>query len=312
MPDSKVKLSNAKHASNNDTVKFQVSAKHLIHASPIFKSMLTGGWKESVGYQQNDPAEITAEDWDVVAFSIVLNAVHGKFYQIPKSPTLEQVAKVSVIADYYQLKETISVMLPVWSPVLSEGIEQFSFRDLRMSVWASWFLGADEQFKDTTSSAMTRMTGQIQSLGLPIPAEVIDAMEKGRIDGIQNVFLTILGTSRAFLRGTLGCCFECRSIMTGALKLEQQTNGFLSPQPESPYHNMHYADVVHKVRSFKSPVWYTDKPPLGRLKKNYSGAHKCAHSSFAAIFMHLDQSIQGLELHSFVVSASPTLKRKRA
>ncbi|KAJ5740209.1 hypothetical protein N7493_000081 [Penicillium malachiteum] len=110
--DSSVKSSNVeqvvkikkveKQASESlceDFVEFQVPAKHLILASPIFKSVLTDGWKETVNYQQNGSVEITAEDWDVAAFTIVLRAVHGQFYQMQNSPTIEQMAKIAVIAD---------------------------------------------------------------------------------------------------------------------------------------------------------------------------------------------------------------------
>ena len=46
-----------------DTSRIQVSAKHLILASCVFKKLLTGGWKESVTYLQKGSVEITAESW---------------------------------------------------------------------------------------------------------------------------------------------------------------------------------------------------------------------------------------------------------
>ncbi|KAJ5712964.1 uncharacterized protein N7483_010145 [Penicillium malachiteum] len=41
--------------------RIQVSAKHLMFASPFFKRLLTGGWRESVTYSQKGKVEITAE-----------------------------------------------------------------------------------------------------------------------------------------------------------------------------------------------------------------------------------------------------------
>lgn len=41
--------------------RVQVSAKHLTLASPVFKKMLSGGWKKSVTFFQKSSVEITAE-----------------------------------------------------------------------------------------------------------------------------------------------------------------------------------------------------------------------------------------------------------
>ncbi|KAJ5713471.1 uncharacterized protein N7483_010652 [Penicillium malachiteum] len=269
----------------------------------MFKSMLTGGWKESVEFQQNVSVTIEVEGWDVDSFTIVLRAIHGKFNQIPKSRTLEQVAKIADIADYYQLKEIMSVMLPAWKTALSDGLAHGTYRDLVMSVWASWFFGADQEFKNATSSAMTRMSGQVVSLGCPIPAKIINAMNNAKTNAIRDVF-------SSSGKGNYGCCFQCRSIMTGALQLEQHKNGFLSPQPKSPYPGIHYSGLVHTVQSFESPTWYDKKASIWRSKQRNTAPHQCAHSSFASIFGNLKYPVQGLELRNFVVSDTPTLKRK--
>ncbi|KAJ6036775.1 hypothetical protein N7540_001054 [Penicillium herquei] len=321
VPDSQANSSNTEQDINNETVanedfksspciEFQVSAKHLILASPVFKSMLTGGWKESVDYQQNGFVEIDAEDWDVESFTIVLRLIHGQFYLIPKSRTLEQVAKTFVIADYYQVKETMSVMFHAWTIVLFFGASQFPSRSLIMSVWVSWFLGDDEPFKNATSNVITHSDGEIQSLGLPIPAQVIDAMNEARVEAIRDVFTSISEVAWGFIGGDWGCSFECRSIMAGALQLEQHANGFWSPSPRAPYPKMQYSDVVHTVRSFKEPQWYDNKASPSPSRKKKLAPHECLHSSLASLFTHLNPTVQGLKLNDFVVSNAPTLKRK--
>ncbi|KAJ5740210.1 hypothetical protein N7493_000082 [Penicillium malachiteum] len=206
-------------------------------------------------------------------------------------------------------------MLPIWKPVLSDDITRKSFRNLMMIVWASWFFRADEQFKSATSSAMTRSNGQFNSIGLPIPVKIIggvlDAMNEARVNAIQNVFSSISVTTSAFIRGTYGCCFECRSIMVGALQLEQHASGFLSLQPKSPYHKIPYIGVVNKMQAFKSPTWSDNKALPSKPKQKDSSPHECGHSSFASIFSHLNSSIQGLEVVKFVVPVTTTLKRKQ-
>ncbi|RDW83611.1 BTB/POZ domain-containing protein [Aspergillus mulundensis] len=89
------------------TYRIRVSAKHLMLASPYFKKMLTGGWKESLAYQQKGSVEITAEDWDLEALLILLRAIHCQHHLIPESLELETLAKVAVIADYYDCKDVV-------------------------------------------------------------------------------------------------------------------------------------------------------------------------------------------------------------
>jgi hypothetical protein len=65
----------------------QVSAKHLMFSSCVFKSVLTSGWKESIEFQQKGSIELTAESWGIEEFLIVLRAIHGKYYHIPRKLT---------------------------------------------------------------------------------------------------------------------------------------------------------------------------------------------------------------------------------
>ncbi|KAJ5761059.1 hypothetical protein N7520_008215 [Penicillium odoratum] len=80
--------------------RIQVSAKHLSFASPVFKTILKGGWKESITFLQKGTVELTAESWDVEALLILLRAIHGQYRLITQKLTLEMLAKVAVIADY--------------------------------------------------------------------------------------------------------------------------------------------------------------------------------------------------------------------
>lgn len=50
--------------------RIQVSAKHLMLASPVFKKTLSGGWEESITLAKKGPVEIKVDSWDVGAFVI--------------------------------------------------------------------------------------------------------------------------------------------------------------------------------------------------------------------------------------------------
>ncbi|KAJ5512758.1 hypothetical protein N7463_002310 [Penicillium fimorum] len=106
-------------------VRIQVSAKHLMFASSVFRKILTGRWKGSITYLQKGSVEITAESWDTEAFLILLRAIHAQYYYIPRKPTLAILAKVAVIADYYECKTALYIMKDIWIDNLVENIPGF-------------------------------------------------------------------------------------------------------------------------------------------------------------------------------------------
>ncbi|KAI2709039.1 hypothetical protein CBS147332_6098 [Penicillium roqueforti] len=154
-------------------VRIQVSAKHLTFASSVFKKILTGGWKESITYLQKGSVEITAESWDTEAFLIVLRAIHGQYYYIPRKLTLEMLAKITVIADYYGCKTALYIMKDIWIDNLEENIPPTVSRDLILWLWISWFFQLHSEFKRSTLIAMSRSDDWVVSFGLPIPTNVI-------------------------------------------------------------------------------------------------------------------------------------------
>ncbi|KAK4869139.1 hypothetical protein LT330_006139 [Penicillium expansum] len=151
----------------------QVSAKHLIFASSVFKRILTGGWKESITYLQKGSVEVTAESWDIEALLILLRAIHGKYYEIPRKLTLEMLAKVAVIADYYECNEALHIMKDIWINNLEENIPATYSRDLVLWLWVSWFFQLPSQFEATTSTVMSLSENVIHAWGLPISDKVI-------------------------------------------------------------------------------------------------------------------------------------------
>lgn len=118
--------------------RIQVSAKHLILASPVLKKILTGGWKESVTFLKERSVEITAEGWDIEALLILLRAIHGQHYDIPRKLTLEMLTKIAVLVDYYDCKESVFIWTTIWIKNLDEKIPDTYSRDLILWLWVSW------------------------------------------------------------------------------------------------------------------------------------------------------------------------------
>jgi hypothetical protein len=85
----------------------------LEFASSVFKRTLSGSWKESVVYLENGSIEITAESWDIEALLYLLHTIHGQHRLIPSDLSLENLAKVAIITDYYKWKEVIYIMTDI-------------------------------------------------------------------------------------------------------------------------------------------------------------------------------------------------------
>ncbi|PKY04456.1 hypothetical protein P168DRAFT_297303 [Aspergillus campestris IBT 28561] len=240
----------------DDCPRIQVSAKHLILASPVFKKILTGGWKESVTYLQKGSVEITAESWDIEALLILLRIIHCQYHHIPPKLTLEALAKVAVLAEYYDCRETVRFLGQIWIKALEEVIPSTYCRDLILWLWVSWFFQLPSQFKQATSTVMSRCNKWVDNLGLPIPNNVIRSMDDRRQGAITDLVLRLHETREKFLSGSRGCGYECSSIMYGTLTKQMQSNALLWPRPEVPFLDLNYISLVQRVLSFKSPGWY--------------------------------------------------------
>ncbi|KAF7627518.1 hypothetical protein AFLA_002898 [Aspergillus flavus NRRL3357] len=80
--------------SRGKTFRIQVSAKHLMHASRVFKVSLTGGGKENITFCQQGSVEMTTEGWNLEAFLILLKIIHGQAHDLPQKLSLEMLAMI--------------------------------------------------------------------------------------------------------------------------------------------------------------------------------------------------------------------------
>ncbi|GIJ92331.1 hypothetical protein Asppvi_011312 [Aspergillus pseudoviridinutans] len=195
-------------------VRIQVSAKHLMLASPVFKKALTGKWKEGSTFVGTGSVEITTESWDVEAFLILLRILHCQHHKLPKRVSLEVAAKIAVLADYYECNDLVGFIRDAWITCLREELPNTYSRNLIMWLWIAWYFNTTK-FKKATSIAMSQSKDEIDALELPIPARIIYEMNQKRQQAICKVILQLQREREAFMTGSKGCSFECISIMLG-------------------------------------------------------------------------------------------------
>ncbi|KAJ4366455.1 hypothetical protein N0V83_008091 [Neocucurbitaria cava] len=157
------------------TVEYQVSSKHLIMASGKFRSELTGPWAESTK-GEDGLHHLTAEDWEPEVFTILLNILHLQNRQVPRSISLEKLAKLAVLVDYYRCWEAVEMWTDIWiAEVKVQAPVPVSYgRNLILWMLVAWVFELDEEFEKTTAVALRQcQTPLINNMELPIPEAVI-------------------------------------------------------------------------------------------------------------------------------------------
>lgn len=294
-----------------DCFRIQVSAKHLILSSPVFNKTLTGGWKEGFHLLREGSVEITTSGWDLEAFLILMRIFHCQPQDLPQRISLELLAKVAVLADYYGCQTVVRFFADKWIDVLKDSFPTSYSRDLILWIWVSWSFRLCPQFENSTSIAISESNDLITDLGLPIPGTVIgkvsdnltksastyvnkclDEMNLRRHDAISVIFSTLNKRRDAFLSGSRGCSFECGSIMFGALTKHMHSNSLLSPQPRTPFIGLNYNGLMKAVHDFKSPEW---NPSNSSYSSFYQ--HSCGDSSISSLINNIpEDAAKGLSL----------------
>ncbi|KAJ5936828.1 hypothetical protein N7466_003278 [Penicillium verhagenii] len=304
---------------DEECFRIQASAEHLISASPFFKNMLSGGWEESTHYLQKGSVEIVAEGWDMEALLILLHVVHGHFDQVPQELTLEMLAKIAVIADYYMCKECLGAEKTRWMDDLKTRIVRQSRRDLALWIWIAWFFKSPELFKRFTSHAMSMYKDTFTSLGLPIPDRVIGnkssflsgafytnqrtvAINKGREDALDHSITRLNQARLAFLNGTEGCDLERHSSMYEYLTSQMQHYKLISPIPVAPFSRMSYYGTMMKIKSLITPR----RGPFGH-DPQYGSFHRCPQSLSVTKISVLKSFLKGLELKDYTFDGTRSM-----
>ncbi|KAK4453508.1 hypothetical protein QBC34DRAFT_376408 [Podospora aff. communis PSN243] len=233
----------------HQALTFQVSSQHLINASPFFKAALTGGWAESSTVNGSGHREIAAQDWDVKAFRIVMDIVHGRTKLLPRAVSVELLCKIAVVVDYYQLRDAAHFFLRSWAGLLDyykdvatsrNGVR----RNLVMWIFIAHMVENRQLFKQVTRSAGELSEGRLLSLGLPIPEWIIDGIEEQRERALYRVAEELGYIKQDLMDGHYTCDSHCRTMTVGLLAQHLYAHS-LEPDVSlgAPYHG-HSPDSV--------------------------------------------------------------------
>lgn len=154
-----------------DEVWYYVSRRHLVSASPTLDRMLSGtDWKEGTRDENDGLYHVPAEDWDSEALLCVLQILHLRNGQVPRTVSLEMLAKIAVLIDFYDCAEALESFTERWIEHLQVAapVPSYFCRDLMLWMCIAWVLRLPQEFVQTTTVAIRRDDQELPTLGLPI------------------------------------------------------------------------------------------------------------------------------------------------
>lgn len=153
-------------------VRMKLSSKHLILASTYFKKMLHDPWKEGIALASSSYT-INATEWGIEAMLILMNIIHGRVRSVPRSISLDILAQIAVLVDYYDCHEVVELFSECWIRDLSHNLPDEYGRDLILWIAISWVFSQETLFEAMTEVAVKKSKGPLQTLGLPIPQRIV-------------------------------------------------------------------------------------------------------------------------------------------
>jgi len=162
-------------------VHMLVSAKHMMLASPVFRAMLRlDNFKEGKTLHSTGKVEVSLPDDDPVAFIVLLNIIHGRTREVPRTIELKLLASISILVDKYQMQEVVEMYSDTWIEDLKGSIptdySESAATTIMTWLGIAWVFRKAEQFKQLTlfveQEGDDRVEEDIEQ-GTPIPDPVI-------------------------------------------------------------------------------------------------------------------------------------------
>jgi hypothetical protein len=162
-------------AGTETEVRMRVSSRHLILASRVFRAMFEGPWNENTpSVSGSGRPHIMAVGWDSAAFAIVLDAIHGRYNDIPENVNIGLLVRIAVIIDYYALHECLRHITNVWVNNLqgTYKIPQTFCKSSLMWLSVSWVFSSYDLANSMSRVTLRKAAGisGVSLKGLPLGA----------------------------------------------------------------------------------------------------------------------------------------------
>ena len=124
---------------------FRISSAAMLGASPVWRTMLTTGFKES--HTPLDP--ITFPEDDVLSFFVLLLATHLRFPEIPRQVGLKQFEDICVLCDKYDCIVILQPLIESWKTDLKfRSTHVYKPEEYRSWAWIGWATGDEAVIRE--------------------------------------------------------------------------------------------------------------------------------------------------------------------
>ncbi|KAM0503630.1 hypothetical protein ACHAP8_002869 [Fusarium lateritium] len=242
-------------------VRMRVSSRHLILASCTFRTMLEGPWSENLSqasHSRSGPVQIKTTDWDAAALAIVMDAIHGRYKDIPEDINPGLLARIATIIDYYACHENLQPISDIWITGVCESYqlpEQYC-KSTFVWLYISWVFSERNMMSHISRILLLRVTGLsfIHLEDLPV-GHILEKIDTKRQQCMRR-FMDGLNDLRKTLSEEEGCPMAknpyCSATMLGILMREQQKLRLLNPPPAAPYSGYSLASFILASDAFPS------------------------------------------------------------
>ncbi|KAH7196548.1 uncharacterized protein B0J16DRAFT_408252 [Fusarium flagelliforme] len=239
-------------------VHFRVSSHHLKLASRPFRKMLEGPWKEA---SSSEPLrQINATGWDVMAFVIVLDAIHGRHQGIPKISNTGLVTRIATVIDYYECHDALYAYFDRW---LTNNLSMIVlpsalYRKTLMCLYVAWVFSDEAKFNSVSQVVLRCSEGlsRIDTSDIPLGG-LLERIETERrdllgclFDKLDAVQTSLLKEKRCPGGHDSGCvCQTLGRLMRVRHKLASDHHG----PPEYPYDGYSIDEVLNLISDIEGP-----------------------------------------------------------
>ncbi|KAF5628783.1 hypothetical protein F52700_7875 [Fusarium sp. NRRL 52700] len=275
-------------------VHFRVSSQHMKLASPFFKTLLNGPWSEvTVAGSPYTPAsraesaslepsaeifddtfeevpprttacnsssppptrEVIAHGWSPEALLLVLKVIHGMNDEFPLVISVEFLAEVATIVDYYHCWTAVQLAGVVWRQTLYSLPLTYGKRCI-LWLFIAWAFGWKDTFSKLASFVIEHGEGLelVKSNELPVRT-ILEKLDAKRQECIAKIITRLNELTEELLDGRAGCDHRCSSMLLGSLLRERRDLPLLDPDLQSPYTGYSVYKYSLKISAFRAMDW---------------------------------------------------------
>jgi hypothetical protein len=161
---------------SDDAVMYLVSSAHIQMASPTFAQLLSEASKPSSSGRPGGRYYIRVDTCDEEAMLVLLNIIHLRNFEVPRTVDLEELTKIAILIEHYGCSEATGIFTEMWidSVKKDDPPPETYCRKLMLWLYVAWVFKMEKLFEKITAAALRYGDdGTMRTLGLPMPQCII-------------------------------------------------------------------------------------------------------------------------------------------